>query len=491
MSIPGRSIHWPNFLPIALLLLGAFGWLNAWSAALGLWFGLAEGRPVLPLELTAAALIVAALGTAGGLRLIPRRVARLLIAIVGLVLAIAVGGSHLSIVIGRPGQPWVQVGGAPELADLAAAGLILVAWWQGIAAGRARVTIDQVEASFRTAILALVSLLLINALVPAQSTVPVSVLIVSLLIVLAAGLIGLPLARISDLNARRRSDRPLSVSRPWLTMLIGVIGALLGLAGLIAALVTFERIDRLTGWLAAPLNALLWLLLEVILTPIGYLLDFLIRWLRSLQNPEVKPITFDPQTPNLADQLRTQAQASDGSPGALLLALKVIVIVALASLIVWVLARAIFRYAEWSSNDEVEEARDFVWSWPEFSEALLSWFRARFRRPREARSGDSAIHDSLWRQAEVSLDPRSIYREFLRLGARRGHRRRTDETPREYAKSTVEGPPWNMNRREVGTITDVYSQARYGEVPASSDQVARAYEALEALRQQDQGAPLN
>lgn len=297
----------------------------------------------------------------------------------------------------------------------------------------------------------------------------------------------MPFARVRDLgrSPRHRDQPALAINRHWLGLLLGTVAALLLVTILLALIFTFQRIDELTRPLAGPADALFWLLFYAIALPSGYLVAGLIYLLRLILHPgQARP---PPPQPNLSwlDQVRSQAQQGGGLPVFLVLLAKWVLIAVVVAVVLLLLARAVFRYADWLSRDDVAEDRDFVLSWSGLVQALRSWLRRLLHQPRwlapwvPARVVERVAADG------EARDPRALYRELLRLGARLGRGRQASETPREYARVLDTVPPLHDATDEIGILTEVYSRARYGPAPPDEIRLARAREALDRLRQRE------
>jgi hypothetical protein len=490
------TIARPRWLPrsaqLALVLAVDAGFLYAWSAALGGWIDPANPRPTLGLTLVIGILVLATLAARlWSVRFATARFAGLTVAFLGLVIAILIalvaswagaGTRDWSIAWRVLGQTSLGLRVTSEV------GLALVAWWRGIAAGRTRLVLEDVEGGLRGAVLALAGVFLLNALAPPGSQAVESTLTGATAIVLFAGLTGLPLARVFDMSERphHQEGPPLGVRGHWLTILLGTIAVLLLITALLAQVFTFERIDDLTRPLAGPANAVFWTLFYVIVVPLGFVVEGLIYLIRLFLHPGSP--TPPPQPPNFdfAKALRAQSQGGAGPPDALLVAARWTVGLVLAAIVVWLLTRALFRFAEWGTNDGVEESRDFVWSWS----TLREWLQRLVRSLRGWKPPPlvAVVHRaSVPRVGDVGLlGPRELYRELLRLGALRGRPRARDETPREYERALEGVNPFDAGRAETEILTDVYGRARYGNVAPDEATVAEARAALDRLRALDE-----
>src|SRR5579875_1582768 len=224
--------------------------------------------------------------------------------------------------------------------------------------------------------------MVMNLLVAPTVRVPESGFTGPLLMVLFAGLAGLPFAQIVEQSERRSGPGGafLPVNRHWLAMLLLGIGTLLVVANLLALVLTFERIDAWYAPFAGPVDTLFWTLFYLVLLPVGYLVAGLIYLARLILHPSAKPPSFQPTNVGWIDQLHRMTQDGNAGPVWLLVGAKWLTIGILGLLVVGLLARAIFRYADGQIADDVEELRDFIWSWRWLGLVLKRWL-ARLRYP--------------------------------------------------------------------------------------------------------------
>jgi hypothetical protein len=264
-------------------------------------------------------------------------------------------------------------------------------------------------------------------------------------------------------------------------MLLGTVGALLVLGVLLAAVLTFERIDWLLGPVVGLADAVLGAVVYAIALPFGYLIEGLIYLIRLLLHPGSRP--QPPQRINLQRPNPFKGvQPGAGPPALLALVVKWTLVVLVAGLVLALLARAVTRPGESATDDEVEEERDFVWSWAAVRATLARWWQSLWGRRRalialgRPRPVPAAPTDpSTW-------GPREIYRELLRLGTRAGRRRVAAETPQEYARALATQPPLSADVPDLAAVTAVYEQDRYGDSPPAPPTVADARQALDRLR---------
>jgi hypothetical protein len=465
---------------LALYLTGDVAWLYAWSIAMGTWIAGSAGAPALPVETIAWLGLTAAVLT----RLIARpataRPARLAIAALGLLVALAIGGASAGLQPVAIDASWAALGESMlGWRVYAAIALALLGWWRGIAAGRPALTVDAVESEFRGGVTALVALFLVVLVTGSASAGLASSLVTLALVVLFVGLLGMPLARVLHLGGSRGDPTapPLQVGQQWLGLLLGTILGLLVVAILLASVLTFERLDLLLS----PLVQALQLVVYLIALPLGFVVEGLIYLLRRLLSP-AHPLP-PPTMPfgRLADSLRRQSQPGNGPPAILGQILIWLAIALVAALVLWMLARAVARNADRRSLDGVEETREGVGSWGEIKAAIARWFSEWRARRRRSLAALVARRKPKARSASAPLTPRELYRELLRLGARSGQRRAPDQTPNEYERVLTRLESLAVGRPEINTVTEVYIQDRYAAEPPPVEDVDEAREALDRL----------
>ncbi len=472
---------------LGLVLAGEAAWLFAWSLALA--YLIDPFAPYLPLDTLQLAVVLSGAAMAARLAaFMPSlRFARLLLALAGLAVSLALGSQALwtaATHIGWPAAWDAAWQGSLGLRVGAAVLLSVIAWLRGIAAGRSRLSSDSVEGAFRLGIIALAAGLLVHAATPARDAASTASLTLATLVLLISGLLGLPLARILDTSERPAApdEPPLRVSGPWLAMLLAVVAVVLLLALTLVGVLSFERLDALFRPLAGPLERLAWFLLYAIALPVGMLIEFVVTFLRRFLHTGQLQEAPQPLVPNWAEQLRQLQDQGAHPPAVLVLILQWALLALGAVLIGALIAAAVRRFAGFGTGDNVVEDRDFVWPWDELKAALLHWLRGLLRKPA---GGMLLIHprslpsDS---PARALRDVRELYRELLRLGARLGRGRALDETPREYEQALISLEPLRPGTPEVHLLTQVYIQARYAPEPPPLDALTAARAALERLR---------
>lgn len=460
-----------------LLLVGEVAWIYAWAVATGAWSGngTVVALPALSLLLLAALAMTRA-GTSGRWHAIAVR---------GLVVGLGVAAVALvALTELNPAGTWTLDPSAwgrwfsgPNLGRaVLAGGLAGVAWQRGVVLGRSRPGTAVVEGSFRIGTIAIGSLLALVGVAGRAAHLSSDALIPSTLVLLITGLVGMPLARIADTGSqpRHRHGSALAPSGPWLTMLLSLVAGILAVTLLLARLFTFERIgiivDSLVGRLDDALSAVVYLLA----IPFGLLVQALVFLMRLVLKP--RPDQPQPQQPDLNWMSKLGQQSPDAISPTVLFALKVLVALALAAVLAWLFWRTVSRLQRFWGQDDVDEVRDSVWSWPGWM-AVWRWI-LKLPRPAKVRLMGAI---SLRRTAvEEETTVRSLYRGLLRLGADIGHPRHIAETPLEYEERLNRVVPESAG--EVRVVSDAYVHLRYGPPPPATPNLDPIISALDRLR---------
>ncbi len=460
-------------LQLALIAVGEIAWLYGWSSGLGHCVPGTLNVPLLGVAQVAGTLIAGLLATSLLVRTgLSLRKVRLALACLGLA-----AGAALALV---PNWP-VAVDALGRV--IPTGGLAVLMWWRGMTLGSARLGTDDVRGRFRTSVVALAALLVMDVFAKGSQALSSEALVASALVVVFTGLVGLPLANVVELGEANRSGSPGAINAHWLGMLVGTVGLLVALTLVLTGILSFDTLEALSRPLGTALNAVLTVLIYVIAVPVGFVMQWLIYFLRLLlhlgshQNP--------PRRPNLGwlRQLQEHQHAHNALLAQWLPVLRWVALGVAVVVVGLVLARAVSRLGEWRTRDNVLEVRDFVWSWREFVAAVLRWLRRLLGRARPVtrRAGGSASGV----QEEGPLGIRGLYRELLRIGSSIGHRRAPSQTPLEYERVLATSPALAPRSDALDVLTRLYVRHRYGPEEASEDSLREAREALGRIRDRD------
>lgn len=268
---------------------------------------------------------------------------------------------------------------------------------------------------------------------------------------------------------KRRQEIPDYLARRWLTLLVGAALAIVLMGIGLASIVSFDLIAFLTQPLGVLADGLLLVVLYAIGFPLGIavaLLEFVLRFLVSLLRGSRTPEPFQP--PDFSDMRRlTEGQQPRSLPPELLLLAKWGLVAALSALVLYLLARAVFRY--WSRREEegIEEINESLWTWENFRndvKGLLRAFLARFQRKDNGGGSRRGPHAaSNLAEDQQDLDVREIYRRLLWVGEQAGIARAREETPYEYHVRMSQAIP--VENDALKSVTEAYVRLRYGHQP--------------------------
>ena len=511
-----------------LLLGGELSWIYPWTLALEMWIG--QKRELLSLPVVAGLLAAATFATrlaarvptglparnpgsagilpAGGPKaretssygfrpalkrlaaLGPRTLLRVAlyhlvrgsVVALGLVVAVRLGLQELPTFI--DGDSWSGIWSqliSSDFGNRAFQAWLLAGavWWRGMKLGARRLSLTTVEDAFTTGIVAMACLLVLAALAGKAAPVQGDSLLLSTLAFLFTCLVGMPLARVVDVgrHPRHQGGPGLSPGGWWLGALLAIVLGLLLWTLLLAQLLNFDRILAFWDIVSPPLGAALSTAVYILALPVGLLVQaliFLARLLIRPSPPKQRPAQNDA---DWLDKLQ-QGQVPPLAPE-LILAMKVVFVLAVAGVLVWLLVRVISSLGDRWQPDGVEESHDSVWSWPGFG-GLWRWLMARWR-PIQRRV--SALAGPRHPTVAAQLTVREVYRQFLTLGAGLGRPRRPSETPLEYERRLASDPAL-PGEVEVRSLTDGYSRARYAApspAPADPGPLASALARLRSL----------
>lgn len=392
-----------------------------------------------------------------------------------ILLAAQLGGWGLALVVlvlmQRPGIPVVLVD------------LVLVTWlWQrGLRRAQTRLDYEDLQASFKVGIAAIVMIVLLVALNPtlAPLDAPLSVAVP---VFFSAGLLTISLARLGTIrDARHQLDGPQAdPTRIWLVALAVLCLGMIAAAFLIETVVSLATLRQGLGLLAPLWNILgvaaNWLLFAIAFV-LGGLIDLLVWLINGLlalfghisgqgaSHPTVPspPLPASPAQPPTSQHPST----SGGFPPVFVTILQWLLIVALGWAMIAALLRGLRRWFALGAGAGVEEVRE-----------SLAHDNIRHHRQR-ATSGEASATPP-W----APLDPtsvRALYRALLEAAADAGAEttRRLDETPTEYARrltTLLRQPTTDAAEidRIVGELTHAYQAERYSGISSGENRRAQA-----------------
>ncbi len=362
-------------------------------------------------------------------------------------------------------------------------------WWRGISLGRSPLYPTDVYRSFVVGFIALVILIIVwgaglgtGSPQVLTSTVGLHVAGFFLFSLMAIALSHLQTIRQKMLGKEEIVQVP---SRRWLYIMLGVVGSIV-LVGIGATSIFSTEFVALLGHLWNLIYQLLLQALHYLYIPIGYVVEglsyvvqFIINWLSRGQTPQLI------QSDNLsAIEGLPENVTPYVIPEYALTAIKWGIFAIIAGVIILFLVRTTLRYQSVRAKADVEETSESLWSWEGFKADLRLFFRMIWQRLERKRKelvpatpvpGWYAGYD-----VPGLLSIREIYRRLLWEASRSGIVRRSHETPYEYARRLGQAVPDGSG--QVGEITELYIDVRYGDIEAGDKQVDYANSLWKALK---------
>ena len=456
-------------------------WVYPWLIWFGAWKNLAWEKPPMSLAgAVAFAVVVAVLAhfclrrswSLTRVRLVLLGASAILLA---LIIRLEMGGGYS---LWDPG--WGQY--ALDNLSMLVGGLVFGAYliWRAISIGREGSSFDSLYQRFVVGLVALVILLVVWGAAP-RITVSRGVLSAAGLYVAGYFFVSLLAFAINNLQSIREQmlhhDEAYGLfSRRWLALVLVIVAAIVLVSLGIASAISFDLGALLLHPLSVLANWLLTAFLYGIVYPLAiaamgllYVVRFIVSLIRSEQSPE--PFSL-PDFSNLTETA-TEGQEVDSFPNEIILALKWGLIALAALLVIFILARTLFRKGS-TADEEIEEVSESLWSWEVFKSDLRSFLAnllKRFRRQEPATS-EALVEPIAVAQSEGQprlLTVREIYQGLLWGGRSLGLPRKYPETPYEYQEKL--GGHIGRQSPELQAITEAYVAERYGKVEADLEQL--------------------
>lgn len=338
----------------------------------------------------------------------------------------------------------------------------IYAWWRGLSLAQASFDFDGVGFRFRLGVLMVALQALINTWV---GRIDMGGLLTAFFFF---GLLAVALARQEDLG-RSEANVALPLKGPWLAILSGSVLLVLGLAALLALVLTPQGIRAILD-LFRPLEPLVVLVLYAILIAVSFIVELLYNILASIlqriinPNAPAQPFILLPRPPPTVlqqpDQLNALAAFFDP--------LRIVCAVVLVGGILLAMALSLNNIQK-RTRRRGNETRENVPVAIDLNP--LRRLRDWLRKP-ELSADDSDV---------ASI--KRIYANLVKLSARRGFPRRDAETPYEFMRDLRETLPGTLD--EERAITDAYVRVHYGEHAPGADEVAMVKEAWKKIREED------
>jgi hypothetical protein len=339
-------------------------------------------------------------------------------------------------------------------------GMGVYAWWRGVSLAQAAYDFESVGFRFRLGVLMLALLVLLNTWV---GRLDFGGLLVAFFFF---GLLAVALARQEDVG-RAESSVSLPLRGPWLGILAGSVLLVLGLAAVLAALLTPKGIRAFFD-LLRPIEPLVILVLYVILLIASVIVEFIFNLIvfviQRLINPNLSAQPFQlPARPafdvsQAPPDLSGLAAYWDPARGLCAIGLFAGVLLVLAFSL-----NQLQRRKRTDGNAERENVPVSLGPNP------FKRLRDLFQRP------NFGVEES--DMATI----RRIYANLTRLSAEHGFPRREAETPYEFMGELREALPASVP--EERTITEAYVKVHYGEHSPSSAELAKVREAWKIVRE--------
>jgi hypothetical protein len=472
-----RTPGLPQVVPVLAVLMEVF-WAYAWLVWVSSWPALGwDGTPLLLISgllLAVFTEIVARLALA---RNWPLRRVRLVVLSSSLVLLLILvraswGGGYDLWDAG-----WFSYVGR-YLAPLVTAlvfGVFLV--WRGIIAGSRKFAFQELYNRFILGMVAVVILLVIWGIAGNVGQVWSSIG-GYIVLFFGVGLLALATANLETLRQEllKHKEDISSFNRRWLSILVVMVLAILGLSVVLASIFSsniWESLLRafsiLGDWLLIVLTYALFPIVYLF-AGIIYLFKLIMSWLNGNQEPQkLEPPDFS--------QVQKAAQDPTGLniPVWVILALKWGAVAILVGLVIFFLARTLMRYWEAKTEKDVDEEHENLWSWGLFTGDLrifLAWlFRWAWRKKTVSAHSSgpppAALIDG--DKTDRLFNIRELYRALLWQGCQAGTPRNKSETPSEY-RSRLEDRMAEA-RDEIEGLTEAYIYERYGEEVTGPDKL--------------------
>jgi hypothetical protein len=359
--------------------------------------------------------------------------------------------------------------------------IVAYVWWRGLRLGQGRPLLGMVYYRFQAGLVGLIAALLLSNV--GQTRLDVAPFIFAYFF---CGLLAVAIVR---LEAIATDEKRTSLGGYWLSVFLVVTITVLGLGGLAAALFSYNTFQAVIAAFLKILVPIYELLVRVILA-IAYVLfmiiSFFLSWLLP-GSPTTTPTPTPAPTPDLLAEWQKQQAKLVILPPALVTFLKAIVVITVLALILFLLVRTLGRRRVLCAGG-VEEVRESIWSSEEFLRGLRRLFQRLWDRLLGRRPVTRPSYLSLLEKGEAyraSLSIRQIYARLLAWAAQHGLSRRPEETPYEYftdlRRALPEATP------DLRAITEAYVHVRYGDLPASVDELQAVRESWERVQKAEIG----
>lgn len=344
--------------------------------------------------------------------------------------------------------------------------LVLFLWWRGLALTRRRVDIRDMGLRLR------VGSLVVAPLVVGIAALYDTPVLGAILFYFFVSLIAVSLTRAEQI-ALDRTGRSYPIRARWLAVITLTSLLVVSAAGVVALALSGRGLAQMVTWstplweamrfFATTLVSIVSYLAFLLLTPVFWLINLVVGWLRALNLAPPEQDVGEPliQETDLDALLRQMARPEEPVylwVNRLLLLLFIALLLFLAYLTV---SRFLSNRQLGLQDEERAGAPPTEPHPPGFRQRLGQ--RLRFWQP--------------WRAA-ASI--RRIYQQMAALAASYGYPRASSQTPYEYRQTLAE--LWPQGQGDSELITQAYVRARYGELPESAQELQELHQAWERLR---------
>jgi hypothetical protein len=279
---------------------------------------------------------------------------------------------------------------------------------------------------------------------------------------------------------QRQAAKAPQASRYWLSSVLVVVGALLGIGVGVGLLVAPEQAARLLAWVNGALGIVWWLIGWVILI-LSYVIFMVVYYLIVLLQPLIERLIAllnaaqllqpqnQPQATPTPDLLPPAAASIPDLYRWLAVAVFVVAVAAIFALVL--------RKLRSAPAETLDETRESILTAGLLQDQLAKLWQKWFGRL----AGQSSPFLSLDGETETRRTIRQAYQGLLARAAALGHGRLLGQTPSEFGvdladRLTTAAEPLHL-------MADHYNLARYGPEPPSTEEAEAVRQAWAAVQQ--------
>lgn len=342
--------------------------------------------------------------------------------------------------------------------------LSVILWWRGGRLASEEYPLDRLDRTFRVGLL----ILSVAAVVDIISAQYLGIFPLMFLY-FAAGLAGLSFGHLLPLSQKTKQ------SNSWLKVIGGITAAVLFI-GLLFSLLQKSILNFITTPVMIALNALLKIFLYVVLLPIVYVIDLLIRGIFGILsrfNSQAEPPQLEIRSFGEMFQ-EVQEDTVDTGASALLQFLEWTVIAIIILTVLYFLARSFGRRLRWRRiidsgvRESLIDNSDAV---TDLKKLLMGLFPDRFRKKPPKRLYRLPSDDA------NTIEAFKLYFKILIQAERHGYARHLNQTPNEHRMALYKVFPHDL----VNRITQIFNDACYGRLSPPLHQIDEIRNELERM----------